>query len=100
MESIKCSGNTDKYFSYRKALRVDGRADGTSWNYMIFTNHVFDPTAQKTASRLGVLLRSVHQTAFVLAKRYSTSAVKAEVDKLVNLAVADLGSNFCDRISI
>ena len=89
-----------RYLSYCRALDVNGRADGASWSYMVFTNHAFEIEARNVSRDLGILLRSVYQTSFILAEKYSKSVVEQEVDRLVHLADPDLSSNFCVQISI
>ena len=91
---------TEKHLQYRSALEIDSSVDGSSWIYMILSNQAFDSKAHRASNGLGILLRSIHQIASVLASQYPKSVVEDEVERLVGPLEVDLTLNFCDRIAI
>ena len=92
--------HTEKYIQYRRALDIDARIEGATWSYMILANHSFNWGARKVASKLGILLRSVHQITFSLASRYSKEQIEKEVARLTKLIRADLSTNFYGSLRI
>lgn len=91
--------HTTKYIEYRRALDLDNRIEGVSWSYMLLSNQTFDFSARRDSSRLGILLRSIHQLTYFLAQDYTKEQIKAEVDRL-SPPRADLTANFCSKLSI
>ena len=92
--------HTEKYVQYRRALEVDSRIEGATWSYMILANQTFNWSARKVAARLGILLRSVHQITFLLAKRYAKLRIENEVDRLTPTVRADLAMNVFQQLRI
>ena len=74
--------HTDKFLQYRRALGVDGHEDGVSWTFVIVANQPFKWSAKEASSRLGVLLRSIHQIVFAIGKHYEKTWVEKEVRRL------------------
>ena len=92
--------HTEKYIQYRRALDIDARIEGATWSYMILANHSFNWGARRVASKLGILLRSVHQITFSLANRYSKEQIEREVTRLARSIRADLSLNFFGNLRI
>lgn len=91
--------HTEKYIQYRKTLKIDDRVEGSSWVYMFLANQSFEPHARRISSKLGILLRSIHQLTFLLAKNYKKDQIDSEVRRLSPVK-ADLESNFYSKLSI
>lgn len=89
--------HTEKYIEYRRALDLDRRIEGNSWVYMLLSNQPFDAGARRVSSRLGILLRSIHQIAFFLAKKYTKKQVVDEVERL-SPPRADPNYNFYNKL--
>ena len=89
-----------RYSEYCRSLRIAARTDGNSWNYAFLTNHTFNWSAREVSRELGVLLRSVHQIAFLLSRHYSKSQIALEVRRLSPSISADLSLNYRDRLAI
>ena len=96
--------HTPKYLEYRRALGIDGSIQGGTWMYVIMANHSFSGSARIAARTLGVLLRSVHQISFEIAKKYTKAQIAVEVDRIVNAEEgaprADLTVNFYRQLEI
>lgn len=92
--------HTERYIQYRRALELDSRVEGVSWSYMILANQSFNWGARTVASKLGILLRSVHQLSFLLAQRYSRAEVENAVNRLSSSIRVDLEANFFDRLGV
>lgn len=91
---------SERYSAYRRALGVESLIDGNSWNYLVLANQPFSWTAREVSRELGVLIRSVHQIAFLLAAHYSKSEIALEVDRLSPNLAADLTVNVYNTLSI
>ncbi len=96
--------HTPKYMEYRRALHVDGSIQGGTWAYLIMANREFNGAARVVARQLGILLRSVHQISFDIAKKYTRGQIAAEVERIVNeeegAPKANLTRNFFSQLRI
>ena len=96
--------STQRYQEYRRALKLENSIVGNSWNYLIVANQVFDNRARIVATKLGILLKSIHQIAFDLSSCYSQVEVGNEVDRIASVyagrSMADLSVDFAKCINI
>ncbi len=96
--------HTEKYMEYRKALDIDGSIQGSTWTYVIMANQAFNGPARVAARQLGILLRSLHQISFDIAKEYTKSQIESEVNRIVNAEEGaprvDLTTNFYNQLRI
>jgi len=92
--------HTERFIEYRRALAADRRIEGLSWNYFLVANHSFNYKARLAASRLGILLRSVHQIAYVLSRTYIASDIVSLAKSLGGSLKSDLALNILDKMEI
>lgn len=96
--------HTEKYMEYRHALGIDNSIQGGTWTYVIMANQAFNGPARVAARQLGILLRSLHQISFDIAKRYTRCQIESEVNRIVSAEDdaprADLTTNFHNQLRI
>ena len=92
--------HTEKYIQYRRTLEIDSRIEGVAWNYMIVANQTFNWAARQVAAKLGILLRSIHQVTYILAKQYLKVQIEEEIERLESSLRADLTTNFFSHLRI
>jgi len=72
----------DRFMEYRRALDIDNSYDGMAWSYALLANQSFNWKARKASSKLGILLRSAHQMAYLLSKIHRRQEIEMEVERL------------------
>ena len=96
--------HTEKYMEYRKVLDIDGSIQGGTWIYLIMANQEFNGAARVAARKLGILLRSLHQISFDIAKQYTRYQIESEIDRITGAEEgapkADLTTNFYNQLRI
>ena len=96
--------HTKKYMEYRHALGIDSSIQGGTWTYIIMANQAFEGRARIAARQLGILLRSLHQISFDIAKNYTKCQIVSEVNRIVSsekgAPKADLTTNFHNQLKI
>lgn len=92
--------HTEKYIQYRRVLEIDSSIEGASWNYMLISNQTFNWSARQVASKLGILLRSVHQISYTLTRHYSRADIQTEIERLETSLKSDLTTNFFSHLKI
>ena len=92
--------HTEKFLAYRRALDIDRHQDGVGWIYTIMANHTFNWNAKQVAAKLGVLLRSIHQIVFLLARSFDATHIADEVNRLEKGLKSDLELDYSTLFEI
>lgn len=87
------------YHRYRKALEIDGSADGASYCYAIFTSGAFHKSAKEISSKLGILLRSKVQIAYFLSQALDRIILEQISKELKDMLKIDLTLNVAVKIT-